>query len=275
MPSLSAPILQFNESQLRHINSRLSKMEPQQVLQWASTTFEDLYQETAFGPSGNVISDILYANGLAVPVIFVDTLHHFGETLDLARRSQERFGFKLHAFKPEGCETREEFSAKYGEELWKNDDVVYDYTVKVEPARRAYEQLGAQAVITGRRRSQNGDRASLQVVEVEKGTGLVKINPLANWTFQQVWTYLRANEVPYNALLDQGYKSIGDYHSTRPVKEGEDERAGRWAGTDKTECGLHKDYFAMRASFLARKKREQESAANDAAQRSTAAAATA
>ncbi|KAJ1964881.1 3'-phosphoadenylsulfate reductase [Dipsacomyces acuminosporus] len=250
----------FDESQLKHINDKLSTLEPHQILQWASITFGNLFQETAFGPSGNVISDMLYAHGIAVPVIFVDTLHHFDETLDLAKRSQERFGFKLHVFKPEGCDTREEFTAKYGQELWKNDDVVYDYTVKVEPARRAYEQLDVQAVITGRRRSQKGDRASLQIIEVEQGTGLVKINPLASWSFQQVWTYLRASEVPYNALLDQGYKSIGDYHSTRPVKEGEDERAGRWAGTEKTECGLHKDYFAMRASFLERKKKEQERA---------------
>ncbi|KAI9501672.1 phosphoadenosine phosphosulfate reductase [Coemansia spiralis] len=258
MPSLSAPVLQFDGPQLKHINDKLAAMEPQQILEWASTTFAQLFQETAFGPSGNVITDILHAQGISVPVIFVDTLHHFDETLDLARRSQERYGFNLHVFRPEGCETRQEFIAKYGDELWKHDDVVYDYTVKVEPARRAYEQLKACAVITGRRRSQKGDRASMQVVEIEKGTGLVKINPLANWSFQQVWTYLRANEVPYNTLLDQGYKSVGDYHSTRPVKEGEDERAGRWAGQEKTECGLHKDYFAMRTAFLARKKKEQE-----------------
>ncbi|KAJ2828353.1 3'-phosphoadenylsulfate reductase, partial [Coemansia furcata] len=150
-----------------------------------------------------------------------------------------------------------EFIARHGDNLWKRDDVVYDYSVKVEPARRAYEKLGARAVITGRRRSQKGDRATMPIVEIES-TGLVKINPLAMWSFQQVWTYLRANEVPYNALLDQGYKSVGDYHSTRPVKEGEDERAGRWAGEEKTECGLHKDYFAMRAEFLARNKAQQE-----------------
>ncbi|KAJ2376996.1 3'-phosphoadenylsulfate reductase, partial [Coemansia sp. RSA 2611] len=181
----------------------------------------------------NVISDILSSQGISVPVIFIDTLHHFDETLDLARRSQERYGFDLHTFKPEGCHTREDFIARHGDNLWKRDDLVYDYSVKVEPARRAYETLGARAVITGRRRSQKGDRATMPIVEIES-TGLVKINPLAMWSFQQVWSYLRANEVPYNALLDQGYKSVGDYHSTRPVKEGEDERAGRWAGEEKT-----------------------------------------
>ncbi|KAJ2745751.1 3'-phosphoadenylsulfate reductase [Coemansia sp. BCRC 34301] len=232
-------------------------MEPHQILAWANTTFAGLYQETAFGPSGNVITDILVSQNIFVPVIFIDTLHHFDETLDLARRSQARYSFDLHVFKPEGCESRADFIARHGDNLWKNDDVVYDYSVKVEPARRAYEQLAARAVITGRRRSQNGDRAALPIIEIES-TGLVKINPLATWSFNQVWAYLRANNVPYNALLDQGYKSVGDYHSTRPVKEGEDERAGRWAGEDKTECGLHKDYFAMRAAFNARNKAQKE-----------------
>ncbi|KAJ2636035.1 3'-phosphoadenylsulfate reductase [Coemansia sp. RSA 1286] len=257
MPSFASPVLQFDESQLENINNKLNAMAPEQILQWASITFGGLFQETAFGPSGNVITDMLHAQNNTVPVIFVDTLHHFDETLDLAKRSQQRYGFKLHVYKPQGCETREDFVAKHGDQLWKTDDVVYDYSVKVEPARRAYEQLQAQAVITGRRRSQKGDRAALRIVEIEKGTGLVKINPLAAWSFQQVWTYLRANEVPYNALLDQGYKSVGDYHSTRPVKAGEDERAGRWEGSEKTECGLHKDYFAMRAAFMARKKNQE------------------
>ncbi|KAJ2344479.1 3'-phosphoadenylsulfate reductase [Coemansia erecta] len=259
MPSLAAPVIQFDASQLQHINERLATMQPAQILEWAHVTFDGLFQETAFGPSGNVITDILSAQNISVPVIFLDTLHHFDETLDLARRSQQRYNFVLHTYKPEGCSTRADFTAKHGAELWKHDDVVYDYSVKVEPARRAYAELNARAVLTGRRKSQKGDRANMQVVEIEKGTNLIKINPLANWSFQQVWTYLRANEVPYNALLDQGYKSVGDYHSTRAVKEGEDERAGRWAGSEKTECGLHKDYFAMRAAFVARQKKQENS----------------
>ncbi|KAJ2009529.1 3'-phosphoadenylsulfate reductase [Coemansia thaxteri] len=246
-----------DESQLQHLNAKLSTMEPQQILAWAAATFAGLYQETAFGPSGNVLSDMIGAQAISVPVIFIDTLHHFDETLDLARRSQQRYNFQLHVFKPEGCESREDFVLHHGDQLWSRDDEVYDYVVKVEPARRAYGLLGARAVITGRRRSQNGARSALPIVEVES-TGLVKINPLATWSFQQVWSYLRANEVPYNPLLDQGYKSIGDYHSTRPVKDGEDERAGRWAGSDKSECGLHKDYFAMRAAFLARTKQQHQ-----------------
>ncbi|KAJ1889046.1 3'-phosphoadenylsulfate reductase, partial [Kickxella alabastrina] len=145
MPSFATPVLQFDEAQLEHINNKLITMTPAQVLEWASVTFDGLFQETAFGPSGNVISDILHAQGLTVPVIFIDTLHHFDETLDLAKRSQQKYNFNLHTFKPTDCETREDFTAKHGEELWKSDDVVYDYSVKVEPARRAYEQMQARA----------------------------------------------------------------------------------------------------------------------------------
>jgi len=87
---------------------------------------------------------------------------------------------------------------------------------------------------------------------------MIKINPLAYWDFQQVWSYIKANEVPYNALVDQGYKSIGDWHSTRAPTNDGDERSGRWDGKEKTECGLHKDYFKMRAAFMAAKKRKQQ-----------------
>jgi phosphoadenosine phosphosulfate reductase len=122
---------------------------------------------------------------------------------------------------------------------------------KVEPARRAYEELGAKAIITGRRASQGADRASLQPLEVDS-TGLLKLNPLFAWNFALVEWYIKENGVPTNALLAQGYKSIGDWHSTAKAGEGaEGERAGRWAGKEKTECGLHVDYFKLKAAALA------------------------
>lgn len=116
----------------------------------------------------------------------------------------------------------------------------------MEPARRAYEALGVQSVITGRRASQGADRATLQPLEVDS-TGLLKLNPLFAWNFALVEWYIKQNSVPRNKLLDQGYRSVGDWHSTMKAGEGEGERAGRWAGKEKTECGLHKDYFEMKA----------------------------
>jgi phosphoadenosine phosphosulfate reductase len=95
-------------------------------------------------------------------------------------------------------------------------------------------------------------------VEVDEA-GLIKINPLASWSFKQVDGYIKLNNVPYNELLDRGYKSVGDWHSTEPVKEGEDERAGRWKGQAKTECGIH-NKRSKYAQFLfeAEQKRQQE-----------------
>lgn len=181
-----------------------------------------------------------------VPLIFVDTLHHFPETLDLLSIVEKRYPTaEFHIYKPQGASTVSEFVAKYGGELWKTNEPTYDYLVKVEPARRAYRELNVRAVLTGRRKSQGGARDSLPIIEVDE-TGLIKINPLANWTFKQVESYIRTHDIAYNALLDRGYRSVGDWHSTLPVKEGEDERAGRWKGKEKTECGLHENYLAMR-----------------------------
>ena len=114
------------------------------------------------------------------------------------------------------------------------------------PARTAYAELSVKSVITGRRASQGAARSSLQPLEVDS-TGLLKLNPLFGWSFKDVETYVNENNVPRNKLLAQGYRSVGDWHSTSKVGEGEDERAGRWKGKNKSECGLHEDYFKMKA----------------------------
>lgn len=196
-------------------------------------------------------------------MIFIDTLYHFEETLELLERVEKKYGVKVNVFKPEGTETVKEFEEKHGEELWKTDEESYDYLVKVEPARRAYAELGVKAVITGRRQSQGADRASLQPLEMDS-TGLIKVNPLCRWGFQEVKDYIEMAGVPSNVLLERGYKSVGDWHSTKVPVEGEGEREGRWSGNkEKTECGLHKDYFKMKKAFE-KKTREAEMAKVDA-----------
>lgn len=122
------------------------------------------------------------------------------------------------------------------------DHVIY----QVEPSKRAYDKLCVKSVITGRRASQGAARSLLQPLEVDE-TGLLKLNPLCSWSFQDVEKYINQYDIPRNKLLVQGYRSIGDWHSTSKVGEGQEERAGRWAGREKTECGLHEDYFKMKA----------------------------
>lgn len=150
-----------------------------------------------------------------VDLIFLDTLYHFSETLDLVERVKRRYpSVNLHVYKPDGCNTVDDFTVKYGDKLWETNDNFYDYAAKVEPAERAYRELNVKAVLTGRRKSQGGKRGDLDIVEVDDA-GLIKVNPLANWSFKQVKEYIDKHNVPYNALLDQGYKSVGDWHSTQ------------------------------------------------------------
>jgi len=268
----------FTKPHLRYLNKQLQHLEPQgkflaldvltwnlqwlEILKWAMLSIPNLYQTTAFGLTGLVTIDMLSklaSKSSPVDLIFFDTLHHFQETLDLVNKVQVRYpSVKLHIFKPQGAETEEEFATIHGQKFWEVDEERYDYVAKVEPAQRAYAQLSVKAVLTGRRRSQGGKRGDLDIIEVDE-SGIIKINPLANWNFAQVQAYVRENDVPYNVLLDQGYKSVGDYHSTKPVKDGEDERSGRWQGREKTECGIHNSrsrYFQYMMDM--KQKKEQE-----------------
>lgn len=241
-PKLSSEI--FTTSNLERFNQKLENLDATTILQWSIVTAPSLFQTTAFGLTGLVTLDMvsrLYPSNHPVDLIFVDTLYHFQETLDLVDRIKSRYpNVRLHVYKPVDCETPEDFEAKYGEKLWETNEDLYDYLVKVEPINRAYEELGVKAALTGRRKSQGGQRGSIPIVE-QTESGLIKINPLANWNFKDVKEYVEKYNVPYNSLLDKGYRSVGDWHSTEPVKEGEDERAGRWKGKQKTECGIHEN----------------------------------
>ncbi|KAK9476341.1 Phosphoadenosine phosphosulfate reductase family-domain-containing protein [Lipomyces japonicus] len=259
--------ISLTPSHLKFINAQLQNLEPAQILQWAILTFPGLYQSTAFGLTGLATLDMVsklqpqYATAHPLELIFVDTLHHFPETLALVDKLKAKYpSAKLHIYKPENCESVDDFNRHYGESLWDSDEASYDFLVKVEPIQRAYEQLGVTATLTGRRKSQGGKRGDLDIVEIEEFTGLIKINPLANWSFKEVHDYIKKNNVPYNELLDKGYRSVGDWHSTSPVAEGEDERAGRWKGKAKTECGIHET--SKFAQFLASKKPQESPAAN-------------
>ncbi|TAQ86176.1 hypothetical protein B7494_g5507 [Chlorociboria aeruginascens] len=261
----SQPRIVLTKEHLKFLNNALNSLSPLDILRWCKLTFPNLYQTTAFGVSGLVTLDMLSElqaetpSAPSIDAIFLDTLYHFQETLDLVEKTKVRYpNVNLHVYKPEGVHTVSEFEARHGKELWRTNATLYDWVAKVEPAQRAYADLSVAAVLTGRRRSQGAKRESLEIIEVDEA-GLIKINPLANWTFNQVDQYIKERNVPYNELLDRGYKSVGDWHSTEPVKEGEDERAGRWKGQAKTECGIH-NKRSKYAQFLheAEQKKQQE-----------------
>ncbi|KAI9733291.1 MAG: hypothetical protein M1834_003375 [Cirrosporium novae-zelandiae] len=240
--SPSFPLVHLTPSHLTFLNNTLANLPPQDILKWALLTVPNLYQTTALGLSGLVTMDMLSKINLPnrkVPAIFLDTLHHFSETLDLLDSIKSHYPrLTIHVYKPLHCESADEFAAMHGPELWKTNEQLYDYVAKVEPAQRAYSELNVAAVLTGRRRSQGAARSSLPVIEIDEA-GLLKLNPLANWSFSQVWAYIKEHDVPYNALVDRGYKSVGDWHSTEKVNDSDGERGGRWKGREKTECGIH------------------------------------
>jgi phosphoadenosine phosphosulfate reductase len=260
------PQITLTNTHLKFLNNTLNNLNPIDILRWSKITFPNLYQTTAFGISGLVTLDMLSKLQIETPsaptidLIFLDTLYHFQETLALVEKAKTKYpNVNLHIYKPEGVSTTAQFEARHGRKLWETNTELYDWVAKVEPAQRAYSDLSVAAVLTGRRRSQGAKRESLEIIEIDEA-GLIKINPLASWSFDQVQEYIKENGVPYNGLLDRGYKSIGDWHSTEPVKEGEDERAGRWKGQEKTECGIHnkRSKYAQYLFEIEQKKQQEE-----------------
>lgn len=242
----STPLISLSKAHVEYLNQQMESMHPIDILRFCKIMFPNLYQSTAFGLTGLATLDMLTKiqdenpASSSVDLIFLDTLYHFNETYELIDRVKARYPkTSLHIFKPEGGETAEQLEQTYGKEFYHNASEMYDWVVKVEPLQRAFDTLNVAAVLNGRRRSQGAARGSIPIIELDEERGMVKINPMATWTFQQVNEYIKENNVPYNALLDQGYKSVGDWHSTVAVKDGEDERAGRWKGQAKTECGIH------------------------------------
>jgi phosphoadenosine phosphosulfate reductase len=209
---------------------------PHQTLAWAFETFGNgVAISTAFGAEGMAIIDIASRVTTDFRVFTVDTEFLFPETYNLIDRVEEKYAIKVErAFSLLSPEMQER---AHGPELWSRDADQCCNLRKVEPLRRQLKGLGAW--ITGIRRDQTSFRKTVSKVEWDAKFGLVKVNPLADWTSQQVWRYLREHGVPYNSLHDQNYPSIGCTHCTRAVRPGEDPRAGRWPGSAKTECGLH------------------------------------
>jgi phosphoadenosine phosphosulfate reductase len=215
---------------------RFENESPEALLKWAAETFPSITLACSFGAEDVVLVDMLQKVSPNTDIFYLDTDFHFKETYETRDRLSERYNISFVQVKPKL--TPEEQAAQFGDELWKIDANKCCNIRKVEPL---VDILGKyDAWITGIRRDQAPTRANAKKVEYDVKFGLVKFNPLASWTSEDVWNYIRANNVPYNPLHDQNYPSIGCEHCTRPVAPGEDPRSGRWAGTEKTECGLHK-----------------------------------
>jgi phosphoadenosine phosphosulfate reductase len=209
---------------------------PQQVLSWAFDTFGNYVAiSSAFGAEGMVLIDLASRVRKDFRVFTLDTEFLFPETYSLMDRIEQKYEIKIERvfslFSPE------EQERVHGEALWAHDPDQCCNLRKVEPLRRKLGELGAW--ITSIRRDQTAFRKAAGKLEWDSKFGLVKVNPIADWSSKQVWRYLHEHGVPYNELHDRQFPSIGCTHCTRAILPGEDARAGRWPGMAKTECGLH------------------------------------
>lgn len=210
---------------------------PEEIIKFAVETFPNITFACSFGAEDVVLVDMLQKISPKTDIFYLDTDFHFKETYETRDRMAERYpGIPFVEVKPEI--TPEEQAAQFGEELWKTDANACCNIRKVKPLTNILSKY--EAWITGIRRDQAPTRANAKKIEYDTKFGLVKFNPIAGWTSEDVWNYIRENDVIYNPLHDQNYPSIGCEYCTRKVMPGEDPRAGRWSGQEKTECGLHK-----------------------------------
>ncbi|MEO8269491.1 MAG: phosphoadenylyl-sulfate reductase [Aureliella sp.] len=223
-------------AELAAASEQLETATPQAILAWAVNRYAPKFtMATAFGPEGMTILHMLAEIAPNTPVFNLDTGYQFKETLELREEVKRRYGIEVELKRPEL--TVEQYEAANGGPVYSHDPNRCCFDRKLTVLRQA--SVGFEAWASAIRRDQSPDRAKAPIVGWDKKFGLVKVSPLANWTKKEVWSLIAKEDIPYNPLHDQGYTSVGCWPCTRSVLPGEDERAGRWSGFAKTECGLH------------------------------------
>ncbi len=208
----------------------------EELLAWAAREFgENTALASSFGAEDVVLIDMISRIDAPFAVFTLDTDFLFPETYELISTIEQKYKITVERLHP-GL-SPESQAREFGDELWKRQPDRCCQIRKVEPLTERLKT--SSAWITGIRREQSPTRANARKLEWDAKFGLVKLNPIADWTEAQVWEYVHSHNVPYNPLHDRGYPSIGCTHCTRAVRPGEDPRAGRWSGFAKTECGLH------------------------------------
>lgn len=232
--SLGPPAVEFER--VETAAPLLDEATPEETLRWAFDEFrEGVTIATGFGAEGVALIDMAARINPRVDVFFLDTEFLFPETYELRRRLEDRYRIEIRVFKTDI--TPEQQERRFGAKLWSTNPDLCCRLRKLEPLKDALQ--GRRAWITAIRQDQTLERSNARVIEWDSQWRLMKINPLVRWSKQQVWEYISRNNVPYNPLHDRGYPSIGCTHCTQPIREGEDDRAGRWSGRAKKECGMH------------------------------------
>ena len=236
--------------EIRELNTRFETSTTEEVLRWA---WEHYGPRAAIGTSfqgaGLVMMHIAVKNKLAFPVFTLDTGLLFAETVELRKKLEDFYGFKIEALHPDLTVAQQEEAQ--GPELWKREPDLCCTMRKVMPLQNKLSEIDCW--ITGLRRQQSDSRSGVGIIEMYvldavTGKDIAKLNPMAMWKREDVWKYIHDNKIPYNPLHDQGYRSIGCWPCTSKTAKGEDERAGRWTGFNKVECGIH-TFLPKKADF--------------------------
>ena len=222
---MSDTATRFTEDELAELSAGFESAPASKIVRWAVETFGDGLCITASFQDA-VLIDVATRVKPDIEVVFIDTLDHFRETYETVERVRSRYDLDLRVVRVPEPEVP----------FHVTDPIRCCSDAKVAALDEAL--AGKTAWLSGLRRAEASTRAEAPIVSLDR-RGLVKVNPIATWSDLDVTGYVAANDVPYNPLLDQGYLSIGCQPTTRPVAPGDDPRSGRWAGSDKTECGIH------------------------------------
>lgn len=225
-----------------HLNELWNGLSAEEILEKALELFVNKVTfATSMGAEDQVITHMLAKISKSANIFTLDTGRVFPETYDLLHRTVNRFGLQIKSYYPDTMQVEEMVNSKGINLFYESIEnrKLCCHIRKIVPLRRAL--TGMDAWITGLRREQSVTRTDLKIVEWDAGNGLIKINPLLEWSEEQVWDYIKNNSIPYNKLHDQGFPSIGCQPCTRAIEKGEDLRAGRWWWElpESKECGLH------------------------------------
>jgi phosphoadenosine phosphosulfate reductase len=231
------------KERINDLNEKFQEATVGEVLSWFLNEFKGkIALSSSLGAEDQVLTEMVTGIDKEATVFTLDTGRLFPETYDLIHRTNTRYGIKIKAFFPEASRVEEMVNNKginlFYESIENRKQCCH--IRKIEPLKRAFK--GLDVWICGLRREQSVTRQDMKLVEWDEANGLIKLNPLIEWTEKDVWDYINENKIPYNPLHDKGYPSIGCQPCTRAIMEGEDVRAGRWwwENPDTKECGLHK-----------------------------------
>ncbi len=230
------PVTASSTLQLDAVNAQLQAKPAEDVIRWAFDAFGDgLAMTSSFGAQSAVMLHLATRVAPNIPIILIDTGYLFPETYKFVKDLTDRLALNLKVYTARITPAR--YEALHGR-TWEYVEGLdhYHQVFKVEPLQRALEELNVTAWLAGLRADQTDHRKTLR--PVEKQDGVYKVHPILNWSTKDVHSYLKQHDLPYHPLYEQGYKSIGDTHSTRPITEGMNERDGRFGGLAQ-ECGIH------------------------------------